>query len=128
MRAPKGFGKRYFTLSAVQAYSGGITLHRVESSARAHHRMVSDECDDEDGIEEDDAPTPENVAAALPGGRRRPCLCNLHFHRLSCARLHSHRRPKRFQSPYRYSRSTLSPPPLVSHCRRIIHFPKESLV
>lgn len=110
MRAPKGFGKRYFTLSAIQAYSGSVTLRRCESSTRAHHRMVSEEADEETALEEDDPLLLEAIASALPGGRHRPCHCNLHFHRLACRSLRSHKRPKRFISPYRYTHSTLSPP------------------
>lgn len=110
MRAPKGFGRRYFTLSAIQAYSGSIALQRCASSTTAHHRRVSDECDDAEAVEEEDLPTLEALRAVPPGSRRRPCHCNLHFHRLACRRLRSHDRARHSVSPYRYIRSTLSPP------------------
>jgi hypothetical protein len=109
MRAPRGFGKRYFTLSAIQAYSAVTTLQRRENRTLAHHGMVSDESDDDACLEEDET-TPELTAAELPGGRRRPCHCNLHFHRIACRRLRSHNRPRRARNPFRYTRSTLSPP------------------
>ncbi|MHC3993405.1 hypothetical protein ACXWTF_01125 [Thiomicrolovo sp. ZZH C-3] len=109
MRVPRGFGKRYFTLSAIQAYSAVSTLQRHENSTLAHHGMVSDECDDEACLEEDETAL-ELVATELPGGRHRPCHCNLHFHRLACRRLRSHNRPRRARNPFRYTRSTLSPP------------------
>jgi len=130
MRAPKGHGKRYFTLSAIQAYAGALALQRGACSARAHHRMVSDEHDDDACVEEDDPLALESAAPELPGGRRRPCPChcNRRFHLLACARLRSRRRPKRAQSPYRYARSALSPPPRRSSRRFAIHFPKESHV
>jgi len=108
MRAPRGFGKRYFTLSAIQAYSAVTTLERRENRTLAHHGMVSDESDDA-CLEEDEAAL-EPATTELPGGRRRPCHCNLHFHRLACRRLRSHNRPKRARNPFRYTRSTLSPP------------------
>jgi len=110
MRAPKGFGKRYFTLSAIQAYSGGVTLQRCESRLLAHHRQVSDECDDETSPEEDDPLLCETTLQELPGGRRRPCHCNRHFHRRACRHLRSHPRPKRFVRSYRLTFSVLAPP------------------
>jgi hypothetical protein len=111
MHAPKGFGKRYFTLSAIQAYAGSITLHRHASSTQAHHLRVSEECDEETGVEEEELLLLEETASAvLPGGRRRPCHCNLHFHRRTCAKLRAHNLQKRSVSPYRLTRSTLSPP------------------
>ena len=123
MRAPKGFGKRYFTLSAIQAYSGSVTLHRSESRTQAHHRSACDECDEETVLEEDDPVLIlESTAAALPGSSRRACHCNLHFHRLACRRLRSHDRPKRFVSPYRYIRSTLSPPLLSFRSHTTTHY------
>ncbi|WP_345972811.1 hypothetical protein [Sulfurimonas diazotrophicus] len=109
MRAPKGFGKRYFTLSAIQAYSAVTTLQRRENRTLAHHGIVSDERDDEMALEDEEMAL-EPAAAELPGGRRRPCHCNLHFHRLACRRLRTHDRPRRTRNPFRHTRSTLSPP------------------
>ncbi|WP_345985686.1 hypothetical protein WCX49_00825 [Sulfurimonas sp. HSL-1656] len=109
MRAPRGFGKRYFTLSAIQAYSAVTTLEHRENRTLAHHGMVSDESDDEACLEEDEAAL-EPATTELPGGRHRPCHCNLHFHRLACRHLRSHNRPRRARNPFRYTRSTLSPP------------------
>jgi len=110
MRAPKGFGKRYFTLSAVQAYSGGAVLARAWNSTRAHHRMVSEECDEDSAAEEDDTLLLETAIAELPGGRRRACHCNHHFHRRTRRALRHHARPHTPPVPYRHTRSTLSPP------------------
>ncbi|MEJ2501411.1 MAG: TonB-dependent receptor plug domain-containing protein, partial [Campylobacterales bacterium] len=111
MHAPKGFGKRYFTLSAIQAYAGSITLQRRASSTQAHHRRVGEECDEEALTDEDELLLLEETASAvLPGGRHRPCHCNRFFHRRTCAKLRTHNLPKRSVSPYRLTRSTLSPP------------------
>jgi hypothetical protein len=111
MHAPKGFGKRYFTLSAIQAYAGSITLQRRACSTQAHHLRVSEECDEEAVIEEDELLLLEETASAvLPGGRRRPCHCNLHFNRRTSAALRNHPRAKNSVTPYRQTFSTLSPP------------------
>lgn len=110
MRAPKGYGKRYFTLSAIQAFSGAVTLQRRESRTVAHHRMVSDECDETETSEEDDPLLLEALTAALPGGRRRLCHCNRLFQRRTCAVLRNHPRPKTLVNPSPYQHSTLSPP------------------
>lgn len=109
MRAPKGYGKHYFTLSAIQAFSGMAMLQRSQSRTVAHHRKVSDERDETETCEEDDPLLLETLAAALPGGRRRSCHCNRHFQRRTCAVLRNHPRPKTTPTPYRHS--TLSPPP-----------------
>lgn len=109
MRAPKGFGKNYFTLGAILAYASSASLLSVHTGMQAHHRSICDEEEDETANEEDDPLLVET--SALPAGfRRRPCHCNLHFHRLTRCRLRSHNRQKRFVSPYRFTRSTLSPP------------------
>lgn len=113
MRAPKGFGKNYFSLGAILAYSSSVTLCSASTAAMAHHRSICDEEEDETANEEDD-PLLVETSALPAGSRRRPCHCNLHFHRLACRRLRSHDRPKRFISPYRYTYSTLSPPSAFS--------------
>jgi len=109
MRAPKGFGSRYFSLGAIQAYSGAVTLHRCAVRTHDHHRRTSVECEAETDPEEEGQPVAETTAPARSAGRR-PCHCNLHFHRLARSALRSHRRPRHSVSPYRYTHSTLSPP------------------
>lgn len=110
MRAPKGFGKRYFTLGAIQAHSATLTLQRCTISTLAHHRTVSVENDEDAPPDEDDPLTPEALQPALPGGRRRACHCNLHFYRRTCKYLRIYNRPRRSVSPYRYTHATLAPP------------------
>ncbi len=112
MRAPKGFGKNYFSLSAILAYASSASLLSAHTGMQAHHQSICDEEEEETAIEEDD-PLLVETSALPAGSRRRPCHCNLHFHRLACRRLRSHDRPKRFISPYRYTCSTLSPPKSV---------------
>ncbi len=53
MRTPKGFGKRYFTLQSIQAYSSTLTLERTLYATESLNEIARDresgvECDDED--------------------------------------------------------------------------------
>ena len=122
MRAPKGFGKRYFTLGAIQAYAGTLTLHRRASSLHAHHLQVSDECDGDEPVEEDD---PLLTAAPEPSASGRPCHCSRLFHRRACAALRSHPRAKSSRDAYRYTRSTLAPPRSYSNRPNTYYLSKE---
>ncbi len=45
MSRPKGFGKNYFTLSAIQAYSAQVTLARRMTTVISHHQLFHDEED-----------------------------------------------------------------------------------
>lgn len=111
MRAPKGFGKRYFTLAAIQAHSGHAALQRSHTGLLARHRTVAEASDDEECAEEDDPLLTETLAQELPGGgRRRPCHCNRHFHRRACRHLRRHDRPRQFIETYRLTFSVLAPP------------------
>lgn len=114
MHAPKGFGKRYFTLSAIQAYSGGATLMRTQRSICSHHEAVLECHDRESETESDDPPPPPGHIPALPSGGHRSCHCNLFFYRRTCRRLNLHYRPKRMRRHHRHLYSTLSPPAIPS--------------
>ncbi len=45
MSRPKGFGKNYFTLSAIQAYSAQVTLTRRMTTVLTHHQLFDNEED-----------------------------------------------------------------------------------
>jgi len=113
MRAPKGFGKRYFTLSAIQAYAGSITLHRTSQRTQSHHLQVSDEREEETAPEEEDLLAADAAPGTLPGGYRRPCHCNRFFHRRAWRTLRARPRALTSLGSYRYTYSALSPPPRI---------------
>ncbi|RUM61784.1 MAG: TonB-dependent receptor [Sulfurimonas sp.] len=69
MSRPKGFGKNYFTLSAIQAYSAQVTLTRRLTTVAAHHHRCADDEDIEVSVSAEDDPllllerdTPEHIA------------------------------------------------------------------
>ncbi len=75
---PRGFGKNYFTLSAILAYSVSRTLHakenrikRVRDNLRRHSEIADDEiCD-----------PPELTSSGTPVVATTPCHCNCYYKR-----------------------------------------------
>ncbi len=53
MPRPKGFGKNYFTLSAIQAYSAHVTLTRRMTTVIAYRQLFSDDEDVLESVTED---------------------------------------------------------------------------
>ncbi len=53
MSRPKGFGKNYFTLLAIQAYSTQVTLTRHVTVAMLHHQTCTEDDDIPTLVEED---------------------------------------------------------------------------
>lgn len=47
MRPPKGFGKNYFSLAAIQAHSASVREHGMGTAARMHTRIYGS-CTDDD--------------------------------------------------------------------------------
>ncbi|WP_345974402.1 hypothetical protein [Sulfurimonas sp. HSL3-7] len=75
---PKGFGKRYFTLSSILAHAVAPTLHSQITRASAHQAMLFD---DNVSIEED--PPDEELSALSCLFNDKPCHCNCYFNRLT---------------------------------------------
>jgi hypothetical protein len=96
VRSPKGFGRNYFTLAAIQAYSSSACAHAVYTAVRTHARRDGLRADDDR-----DAPPEDEVADLLleeqqPEPSRRPCHCNCFFRRRTRAvrrRVRFNRRP-----------------------------------
>jgi len=115
MRAPKGFGKRYFTLSAIQAYAGNMGLLRRGIRTRLYHLRGVNPYGEAASADEEELQTPENGPASLAAGtHRRPCHCNRHFRHRTGIALRAHPHPKASANPTRYTYTTLSPPPFSS--------------
>ena len=74
MRAPKGFGKNYFTFSAVQAYSSGVKLASVHSQTQ---NFLFSKISDEDELEED--PPDLELSLSLVLQNTKACHCNCFF-------------------------------------------------
>lgn len=74
MKLPKGFGKNYFTLSAITATANQVTMRAQTSRVQSFH-MLNFESDELDGLEEE-----EELAILCPLElSKKPCHCNYHF-------------------------------------------------
>lgn len=75
MRSPKGFGKRYFTLAAILAYSIERKLQNqtVKITSLFTQKLLSKEED----IEENDPPS--DLLVSLRMLNAKPCHCNCYY-------------------------------------------------
>lgn len=108
MKKPKGFGKNYFTLSAIQAYNAHVLLQRCESRVHAYHAQMSRECNDEAEEELDDVLCSEQPAIPAHAGH-----CNCYYRRIARNRLVENSQPKFFITTYQFSNSVSSPPSIL---------------
>ncbi len=70
MKSPQGFGKKYFTLSSIQAHSVAVTLHGLLISAKNHlitKLKISSQDDENDELFQD---LQENVLSLLVQNKR----------------------------------------------------------
>ena len=75
MRSPKGFGKNYFTFSAVLAYN---VAHRLQSQTSALSCFLQSKVSDEDDeIDENDPPS--DALETLCSLNAKPCHCNCFY-------------------------------------------------
>ena len=109
MKAPKGFGKRSFSLALIQAYSGTARLRGRMEAFALHHRERTFAPEEE---EEEDPPLLEEAASpCLQQGR--PCHCNCFFLRRTrltlCRRIRFRRKPCNCKF-YSFRRTGTHPP------------------
>lgn len=108
MRTPKGFGKNYFTLAAIQAYSSSACSHAVTTAVRTHTRDYG-LCADDDY----EAPPQEEIADLLLEERpepSQPCHCNCFFRRRTRTVVQRVRCGKRPLSRFRKTKTGIAPP------------------
>jgi hypothetical protein len=75
MKLIRGFGKNYFSLSAIQAYSTATTMHSQISSINSHfHKKIFIE--DE---ELDDSESPPEILEQNFILNNKPCHCNCYY-------------------------------------------------
>jgi len=108
MRRPKGFGKNYFSLSAICAYSSASVLHAQCTSFTQSSRNISFETLDE---EEDPLEDLELLQCSTTVRvKSSSCHCNCYFKRL----LYRLTQFLKFQRQtffiYRNTRSGIAPP------------------
>ena len=108
----KGFGKNYFTLTAIQAYSSSVTLKAQVSAFSAIDRFSSKESSDS---LEDDPPTLELLEQSLEIISTKPCHCDCFFrHKTRLATLLFHFIPRcLFYNKFFAFRRTGTHPPTI---------------
>ena len=109
MKRVRGFGKNYFTLAAIQAYSSEVTREAEAAIAAALCRFGRFAPKKED----EDSPPDETEGlchAPLPERHEKPCHCNRYFRRLAWLLLHLSERFKRPPCRCRYTKTGLAPP------------------
>lgn len=106
MRSPRGFGKNYFTLSAIQAYASAHRLSQNAQRIRIHRenrlQIAEEICEAGD--------PPDELLLAVEPLPSQGGLCHCRFARLSRLCLRNHNGLKTpIVSPI-HTYSTLSPP------------------
>ena len=115
MRAPKGFGRNYFSLAAIQAYSSATVLHG--ETTRTHTISQQRDRESESEAEADDSPDILECSSQRPVYPRPSgsCHCNCFFRRKTRNTIKNHPLPKRFQRPFRIANSSISPPAIAAN-------------
>lgn len=106
MRAPKGFGKDYFTLAAIQAtvvqHHLSATSVRIQSAHLVHTDWETEESENE---ELEELLCPSTFSLPTHAGH-----CNCYYNRITRNRIRQNPRPKQRVEPYIYANSVTSPP------------------
>ena len=76
MKAPKGFGKKYFTFASILAYSVENSLQNLIIVSK--HAFNNKSSNQEDELEENDPPL-ENLSLCIQGNFNKPCHCDCIF-------------------------------------------------
>ncbi len=105
MRTPKGFGRNYFTLSAIQAYNTQTLIQQCEARVHANRMQISESCDDEAEEELDDVLFPVSPTIPAHGGH-----CNCYFDRITRNRILENSTPRLFIATHKLTDSVSSPP------------------
>ena len=110
MRAPKGFGKNYFTLAAIQATV--VQHHLSATSVRVQtSHLIHNDWDQEESNEEELEKLLCSSTFALPTHAGH---CNCFYKRITRNRIRHNSRPKQHIQPYLYANSVTSPPNFYS--------------
>ncbi len=105
MLRPKGFGKNYFTLSAIQAYSVHITIESIATTMESRHLIFAEE-DDASDLLDDDELLLLNEATTQQSGSHCSCFDT----RRSLCRIKNHPVQQHSLSIFQSLRPSNSPP------------------
>lgn len=106
MRAPKGFGKNYFTLAAIQATVVQHHLSATSVRVQASHLREPDW----ETKESDDEELEELLCSSTFSLPTHAGHCNCFYNRITRNRIRHNNRPKQYIQPYIYANSVTSPP------------------
>ncbi|NPA29513.1 MAG: hypothetical protein GXO33_04940 [Epsilonproteobacteria bacterium] len=111
MNRVRGFGKNYFTLAAIQAYSAESSHRRRAVSLQT--RTLSRALSSIFRVGNEDRPPPRvrtTVSCHFPRHDAKPCHCDCFFRRRAWLLLHLSRLRKRPACRCRYTKTGLAPP------------------
>lgn len=81
MKLLKGFGKKYFTLCSIQAYSVAPKLHSIITSYKNHINTKLSSSSDKENEEEESPPNLQESLVACFLQKSKPCHCDCVFRR-----------------------------------------------
>lgn len=79
MKLLNGFGKKYFTLSSIQAYSAATKLHSIITSTKNHLNVKLSISSEDDKEEEDSPPNLQDLIQNCYTQNIKPCHCDCFF-------------------------------------------------
>jgi len=106
MRKPKGFGKNYFTLAAIQATTVQHHLSATSVRITSEHLMTTGYEQEESELQELD----ELLLSSTPSLPTHAGHCNCYYNRVTRNRIRHNNRPQLPNLTYRYTNSVTSPP------------------
>jgi len=106
MRMPKGFGKNYFTLAAIQATVVQHHLSATSVRVQASHLIHSDF----DQEESEETELEELLCSSTFSLPTHAGHCNCFYKRITRNRIRNNATPKQYVQPYLYANSVTSPP------------------
>ncbi|MEA2110430.1 MAG: hypothetical protein U9P71_00120 [Campylobacterota bacterium] len=77
---PKGFGKKYFTLAAIQAHSVHVTISRITTKIESQHLVFSQEDERDESLEEEEFLLLESSLEQLSNGSHCSCISTAQTH------------------------------------------------
>ena len=105
MKLPHGFGKNYFSLTAITATVNQIALHANSSRVQKFHTPLSFEVSEEEVLEE-----LELEEAILSQTSFKPCHCNCYFKKYTKKTLKHHPRQNLHINYHKTLNNSISPP------------------
>ena len=108
MRLPRGFGKNYFTLSAITATVNQASVNTTSSRVRSFHLLSVQGQESESELEE------EELLVVCPLQlSKKPCHCNCYFLKKTRKTLKLFFNPKLFFNYFKTLNNSISPPFLL---------------